>query len=79
MGGSVVFEDGVDDGPGCLDAVFPGRRPVAGKGVEALVGLLLARLRVEQGELPLVADELLTRPFDPGGDRDHRIRREPDT
>jgi hypothetical protein len=82
MGAVVVLEDGVDDRPGGLDGVLASeQRPVAHQSVseEALVGLFLVRLPIEQGELTLIANELLTRTLDPGRERDLRVGCEPKT
>jgi hypothetical protein len=74
-------KDGFDDGPGGLDRVFSReKRAFAGHRVteKAVIRCFFVRLRVEQEELALVADELLTCAFDAGGDRDRCVGGEPE-
>jgi len=76
VGWAVLSEDGVHDRPGSLDGVLTGeQRAFAAQGIaeEAFVGVFLVGLPVEQGELPLLADKLLTGALDACGERDDGV------
>ena len=78
---TVGLQDSIDHRPGGLDRVLPGEeRPVAGHGVgqEPLVRRLLARLMIDEVELPLVADELLADALDASGEGDGGVGGEPE-
>ena len=78
---SCAVQHGIDHRPGGLDRVLAGeQRAVAGHRVaqQPLVGRFLAGLLIEQVELALVADELLARALDAGGEGDGRTGRQPE-